>query len=57
MREVESGRTSPVIAHRLSTIIDADKIVVLENGQIIEQGKHSTLLAMHGRYAQMWALQ
>jgi len=57
MREVATGRTSIVIAHRLSTIIDADKIVVLENGQIIEQGNHSTLLAMQGRYAQMWALQ
>jgi ATP-binding cassette, subfamily B, heavy metal transporter len=57
MREVATGRTSIVIAHRLSTIIDADKIVVLKNGQIIEQGNHSTLLSLQGRYAQMWALQ
>jgi ATP-binding cassette subfamily B protein len=46
-----------VIAHRLSTVTDADNIVVLENGQIIEQGKHGSLLAMQGQYAQMWKLQ
>ena len=57
MREVAAGRTTIAIAHRLSTIIDADKILVLENGQIIEQGKHSALLAQQGRYAQMWAMQ
>ena len=57
MREVSTGRTTLVIAHRLSTIIDADKIVVLENGQVIEQGNHNALLKLQGRYAQMWALQ
>jgi ATP-binding cassette subfamily B protein len=57
MREVAAGRTTIAIAHRLSTIIDADKILVLENGQIIEQGKHSALLIQQGRYAQMWAMQ
>jgi ATP-binding cassette subfamily B protein len=57
MREVAAGRTTLMIAHRLSTIIDADKIVVLENGQISEQGNHNALLIMQGRYAKMWALQ
>jgi len=51
------NHTSLVIAHRLSTIIDADQILVMENGEIIEQGDHQTLLALDGRYAQMWRLQ
>ncbi len=57
MREVAAGRTSLVIAHRLSTIIDADKIVVLDKGSVVEEGTHVELLAFQGRYAQMWALQ
>ena len=44
------GRTSIVIAHRLSTIRNADNIVVLSKGDIIEQGNHDTLIAMHGAY-------
>ncbi len=57
MRAVAAGRTTLVIAHRLSTIVDADKIVVLENGRVVEHGSHSELLTVQGRYAQMWAMQ
>ncbi|MCU9838020.1 ABC transporter ATP-binding protein/permease [Ruegeria sp. WL0004] len=51
------GRTVITIAHRLSTIAEADKIVVLEKGEIVEQGTHDGLLSGGGRYAQLWARQ
>ncbi|WP_353218151.1 ABC transporter ATP-binding protein/permease [Sandarakinorhabdus sp.] len=54
---VSAGRTTIVIAHRLSTITDADEILVLSAGRIIERGRHEALLASGGAYAEMWALQ
>jgi ABC-type transport system involved in Fe-S cluster assembly fused permease/ATPase subunit len=57
MREVSTGHTTIVIAHRLSTVIDADKIIVLDQGQVAEQGTHTELLLQSGRYAQLWAMQ
>lgn len=51
------GRTSIIIAHRLSTIQKADQILVLERGEVLEQGNHQTLLAKRGKYAQLIELQ
>jgi len=52
-----AGRTSFVIAHRLSTIVKADKIVVLDHGQIVEMGQHEELLARRGRYFNLYTMQ
>jgi ATP-binding cassette subfamily B protein len=51
------GRTTLIIAHRLSTVVDADQILVLEGGRVVEQGRHHQLLARGGDYAKMWARQ
>jgi len=57
LNELFKGRTSIVIAHRLSTIENADVIIVMEQGRIIEQGDHQTLLEKNGAYAQLYKLQ
>lgn len=57
MHEVASGHTTLVIAHRLSTVVDADQIIVLDAGAVVEQGTHAGLLAQQGKYSQMWAMQ
>jgi ATP-binding cassette subfamily B protein len=54
---VSQNRTTLVIAHRLSTIIHADQILVLDQGRIVERGRHAELLQQRGLYAGMWARQ
>ncbi|EFZ03221.2 ABC transporter [Metarhizium robertsii ARSEF 23] len=56
-RRLCQGRTTFVVAHRLSTIMNADRIVVVENGEVVEQGNHSKLIVANGRYADLWSKQ
>ncbi len=55
--EIAKNRTSLIIAHRLSTVVEADEILVIEAGSIVERGRHAQLLAQNGVYALMWAMQ
>jgi ATP-binding cassette, subfamily B, heavy metal transporter len=57
LKRIARGRTTIAIAHRLSTIADADRILVLDHGELAESGDHATLLAQGGLYAEMWARQ
>jgi ATP-binding cassette subfamily B protein len=57
INEVSQGKSSLVVAHRLSTIVNADRILVLDNGKIVEQGNHKALMAKSGRYAALWQMQ
>jgi ATP-binding cassette subfamily B protein len=57
LERISEGRTTLVIAHRLSTVMDADEILVLSRGRIVERGTHQQLLELQGEYGRMWALQ
>ena len=57
LKDIAKNRTTLVIAHRLSTVADAQQILVLDHGRIVERGTHPQLLAANGLYAQMWQRQ
>src|SRR5690606_18389702 len=57
LEKLMKGRTSIIIAHRLSTIMKADRIIVMENGSIVEEGKHQDLINRSGIYKKLWNLQ
>lgn len=57
LKQLSKNRTTLIIAHRLSTVIDADQILVMDKGRIVEQGNHQQLLTTNGIYAQLWEMQ
>jgi ATP-binding cassette subfamily B protein len=57
LASISANRTTLIIAHRLSTIVDADQIIVMDAGHVLERGTHRALLEQGGRYAEMWQLQ
>ena len=57
LERLMQGRTTLIIAHRLSTVMNADEILVMQSGHVIERGTHAALLEADGSYARMWTLQ
>ena len=57
LQKLMQGRTSIIIAHRLSTIMRADRIIVMDNGKIVQIGKHNKLIKQKGLYKRLWSLQ
>ena len=57
LERLMEGRTRVVVAHRLRTVVEADQILVMDEGQIVERGTHTELLAAGGKYAEMWKVQ
>ncbi len=55
--QVSKGRTTLIMAHRWSTVVNADEIIVMSKGKILEHGSHKVLLELGGEYAKMWEIQ